>query len=168
MTRSMSSASTNSPTARPTELSHDHPDDETRPEWLVVRVGGTRRGIPIAQVREVLRAQGLRRVPGTPPVHAGIVNVRGAIVTVLDAGCHSDGPEEPSEGSADLSAPRAVSAGSIVLLAYGTRPIGIAVDSVEGVSEVEADNADHPRAIQPFDAVAWCARHLHSAEEGER
>jgi purine-binding chemotaxis protein CheW len=160
----MSSASTNSRTARPAELPHDHPDDETRPEWLVVRVGGVRRGIPIAQVREVLRAQGLRRVPGTPPVHAGIVNVRGAIVTVLDAGCHTDGTDE-AEATAG---PRAVSAGSIVLLAYGTRPIGIAVDSVEGVSEVEADHADHPRTIRPFDAVAWCARHLHSAEERER
>ncbi len=130
----------------------------------MVHVNGVRRGIPIAQVREVLRAHGLRRVPGTPAVHAGIVNVRGAIVTVLDAGCHADGPDAETAPAA----PRAVSAGSIVLLAYGTRPIGIAVDSVDGVSEVEADNADHPRAIQPFDAVAWCARHLHSAEERER
>lgn len=160
----MSSASTNYPTASPAELPQDHPDDDARPEWLVVRVGGTRRGIPIAQVREVLRAQGLRRVPGTPPVHAGIVNVRGAIVTVLDAGCHTEGLDE--QGAQGGS--RAVPAGSIVLLAYGTRPIGIAVDSVEGVSEVEADYADQPRAIQPFDAVAWCARHLHSAEERER
>lgn len=134
----------------------------------MVRVRGGRRGIPIAQVREVLRAQGLRRVPGTPPVHAGIVNVRGAIVTVLDAGCHADGTDEPATPAGPLAGPRAVSTGSIVLLAYGTRPIGIAVDSVDGVSEVEADNADDPRAIQPFDAVAWCARHLHSAEERER
>ncbi|MBL0940658.1 MAG: chemotaxis protein CheW [Gemmatimonadaceae bacterium] len=137
--------------------------DDQRPLWLVVRSQGQRLGIPIAQVREVVRPTGLRRVPGAPVVQAGIVNVRGAIVTVLDLALRS----ASDAGRVAASGPRAVVAGSIVLLQYGSRPIGIAVDGVEDVAVAE-DDSDDARSVHPFDAVAWCARHLHSAEERER
>ena len=118
-------------------------------------------GIPVEQVREVIRSAALRRVPGSPPVLRGIVNVRGAIVTVLDL-------------QALLSGERAVTAGSVVLLEYGSRLIGLAVHAVHDVRVLEASLEPHPESesaadrIVPLDAVALCARHLHSADERER
>lgn len=118
-------------------------------------------GIPVEQVREVIRSAALRRVPGSPPVLRGIVNVRGGIVTVLDL-------------QALLSGERAVTAGSVVLLEYGSRLIGLAVHAVHDVRVLEAPLESPPESesaldrIVPLDAVALCARHLHSADERER
>ena len=128
---------------------------------LVVAADRGTFGIPVAQVREVIRSARLRRVPGSPPVLRGIVNVRGAIVTVLDL-------------QALLSGERAVTAGSVVLLEYGSRLIGLAVHAVHDVRVLEASLESHPESestldrIVPLDAVALCARHLHSADERER
>lgn len=128
---------------------------------LVVAVDRDAFGIPVEQVREVIRSAALRRVPGSPPVLRGIVNVRGAIVTVLDL-------------HALLSGERAVTAGSVVLLEYGSRLIGLAVHAVHDVRVLDASlELQHEPVsaldrIVPLDAVALCARHLHSADERER
>ncbi len=128
---------------------------------LVVAVDRDAFGIPVEQVREVIRSAALRRVPGSPPVLRGIVNVRGAIVTVLDL-------------QALLSGERAVTAGSVVLLEYGSRLIGLAVHAVHDVRVLDASlELQHEPVsaldrIVPLDAVALCARHLHSADERER
>ena len=135
--------------------------DEQRPRVLVVAVDRETFGIPVEQVREVIRSAALRGVPGSPPVLRGIVNVRGAIVTVLDL-------------QALLSGERAVTAGSVVLLEYGSRLIGLAVQAVHDVRVLEAplESPYEPDSaldrIVPLDAVALCARHLHSADERER
>ncbi len=146
-------------TTRPS-ISGDDGDDQ-RPRVLVVAADREAFGIPVEQVREVIRSASLRRVPGSPPVLRGIVNVRGAIVTVLDL-------------QALLSGERAVTAGSVVLLEYGSRLIGLAVHAVHDVRVLEAslESAHEPASaldrIVPLDAVALCARHLHSADERER
>ncbi len=153
----MSSASTTQSSDRPTPLDPsalDAADEaELLPQWLVVRVGMQRFGIPIEQVLEVVRPDGLMDVPGTPPVQAGIVNVRGAIVTVLDLG-------------ALLTGERAVAPGSIVLIEHGARAIGLTVDAVHDV-RVTGDEAS-AGPVEPLDAAALVAGHLHSAEERER
>ena len=129
--------------------------EEARPQWLVVTSGEAVFGIPVTQVREVVRPGGVRPVPGTPPLQAGIVNVRGAIVTVLDLQALRTGE-------------RAVTPGSIVLLQYGARPIGLAVDRVLDVRTAAPEDPDGPAGATVLDAVALCARHLHSAEERTR
>jgi purine-binding chemotaxis protein CheW len=131
------------------------PDEDQRPQWLVVTSGGAAFGIPVEQVREVVRPVGLRAVPGAPVIQAGIVNVRGAIVTVLDLQALRTGE-------------RAVTPGSIVLIQHGARPIGLAVDSVQDVRVAAPEQPDAPLHATVLDAVALCARHLHSAEERTR
>ena len=130
-------------------------DEDQRPQWLVVTSGGEAFGIPVEQVREVVRPLGLKMVPGAPAIQAGIVNVRGAIVTVLDLRALRTGE-------------RAVTPGSIVLLQHGARPIGLAVDTVQDVRVAAPDQPDAPPNANVLDAVALVARHLHSAEERTR
>lgn len=128
--------------------------DELRPQWLVVSVGGRRFGIPVEQVREVVRAEGVAPIPGMPVAQAGIVNVRGAIVTVLDL-------------QAALGGVRAPAPASVVLVQHGARAVGLAVDAVHDVRDVEAESSDDAH-VEPLDATAVVAEHLHSSEERER
>jgi purine-binding chemotaxis protein CheW len=53
---------------------------------LVVRLGETEFGLPIRDVREVLRAPPISRVPFPPPDVTGLIGVRGAVLPVLDLG----------------------------------------------------------------------------------
>lgn len=144
--------------ATTTTTNSDEAGDQ-RPRVLIVAADRSAFGIPVEQVREVIRADGLRRVPGSPPVLRGIANVRGAIVTVLDL-------------QALLSGVRAVTVGSIVLLEHGSRLIGLAVRAVHDVRALDAlleDPLEPVPALDrivPLDAVALCARHLLSADEG--
>ncbi len=131
-------------------------DDEARSFDLTVATGGQFYAIPVSQVRGVVRGIRLTRVPGAADVTLGIVNVRGAVVTVLDL-------------AAMLTGVRAVDAPSVVLLEHGTRLIGLAVQTVHdvriaSVAEDEAAVADRPNLV-PLDAAALCARHLLSSEE---
>jgi chemotaxis signal transduction protein len=131
-------------------------EDDTRPRVLVVSVADTEYGIPVGQVREVFRGERVTRVPGAPAVVRGIVNVRGAVVTVLEL-------------AELLGAVRAVTSTSVVLLEHGSRLIGLAVDAVRDVrvqdaNPAEADAADNV-PVTPLDAVALCAPHLLSSEE---
>lgn len=58
------------------------------PGWLrravVVEVEGVEFGLPVIHVREVLPLPPITRLPYPPPSILGVVNVRGAIVAVLD------------------------------------------------------------------------------------
>jgi purine-binding chemotaxis protein CheW len=53
--------------------------------WLCTfKAGDTWLGIEVARVQEILRARAATRVPLAPPVVAGLVNLRGQIVTAID------------------------------------------------------------------------------------
>ncbi|MCC6243333.1 MAG: chemotaxis protein CheW [Gemmatimonadaceae bacterium] len=136
--------------------SSDDDADVIRPRELIVEVAGQTCGIPITQVREVVRIARITRVPGAPASVRGVINVRGAVVTVLEL-------------SVLLGAQRAVTGTSVVLLEHGTRWIGVAVDAVRDVREIPESDSQSTRAgaddITPIDAVALCAPHLLSSEE---
>src|SRR4029079_11359075 len=70
-------------------------------EYVTAIVGGQRFGIPILRVQDVFVPDRLTRVPLAPPEIAGLINLRGRIVTLIDlrrrvgfAAAHSDG-EQP-------------------------------------------------------------------------
>jgi chemotaxis signal transduction protein len=128
--------------------------DDRRERVLVVEVSGVQYGIPVAQTREVVRSPHLVRVPGAPSETLGIVNLRGAVVTVLDLAVIL------GRGSAEAGA-------SIVLIENGARLVGFAVDGVREVRVLEttADGNVPEAALATLDATALCARYLISAEE---
>lgn len=53
-------------------------------QFLSFTVAGGDYGLPILKVREILSYEGATPVPGTPPSIRGVVNVRGAVVPVVD------------------------------------------------------------------------------------
>jgi len=52
--------------------------------WCSFRLGDHRYGVALEAVQEVLRPQPVTRVPAGPPALAGLMNLRGHIVPVVD------------------------------------------------------------------------------------
>jgi purine-binding chemotaxis protein CheW len=83
---------------------------------LVFRVADLTCAVEVRAVREVLPAQPATRVPGAAPAVAGLVNLRGALIPLVD-------------GRRALGA-EAREGGSIVMLEMAERTVGLLVDEV--------------------------------------
>ena len=53
-------------------------------EYVTAMVGGQLFGLPIGRVQDVFLPDRLARVPLAPPEIAGLINLRGRIVTAID------------------------------------------------------------------------------------
>jgi purine-binding chemotaxis protein CheW len=69
-------------------------DDLT--EYVTVTIGDHLFGLPIARVQDVFVPARLTRIPLAPPEVAGILNLRGRVVTAIDMRCRLDlGARQP-------------------------------------------------------------------------
>ncbi|HSN14033.1 MAG TPA: chemotaxis protein CheW [Anaeromyxobacteraceae bacterium] len=59
---------------------------EEKHQFLSFAIGDTHFGVPILKVKEILQYEGVTRVPGSPASVRGVINVRGAVVPVVDLG----------------------------------------------------------------------------------
>jgi len=116
--------------------------ESSRLRLLLWRAGATRCAVPIERLREVLPALPLTVLPGAPAPVLGVANVRGMLITVVD--CRRILQES------ERLVPDAT-----VLVDLGGRSIGLAVDTVEDLVEVE-DSELLPRGTGS--AVGWEVR----------
>lgn len=84
-------------------------------------------GLRMEAVREVVPVPPAHRLPGAPEAVAGLVNVRGRIVTVLDLAAVLGG-----------SAPETAES-RLVLLEHRGRVVGVSVDEVRRLVRVDPD-----------------------------
>ncbi|MGQ0766271.1 MAG: chemotaxis protein CheW [Gemmatimonadota bacterium] len=97
--------------------------------------------LPSENVREITTSGAFTRLPGAAPWVRGIINVRGALVTVVDIGHRLGG--QPS-----------ISAEASVIVAHSEgRTLGLLVDEVAEVIEVEG-GGQGPRRDSTRDLVA--------------
>ncbi len=99
--------------------------DQTATRTLLFRVGESVYGCDIDSVREIVPFRRATRLPGAPPFVLGLINLRGTILTVLDLGRRLQPRRAP------------IGDGSIILVDYGTRVVGIAVEEVMDVRNVD-------------------------------
>lgn len=98
-------------------------------ELVIVELDGQRYGLRADAVREVVRAVTITTLPNAPVVVAGIINVRGAVVAVLDLRRRFDLPARPLDPSEYF-----------VLARAGDRDVALRVDrSTELISVDPAD-----------------------------
>lgn len=91
-----------------------------------------------AGIQEVIRLGALTPVPHAPPEVAGIVNLRGKTVTILDLGLRLGYPKAvPSSDS------------RIFIIEDRSEFVGLLVDRVDEVVEVERDQWQAPPANVP-------------------
>jgi purine-binding chemotaxis protein CheW len=114
---------------------------------VVFRLGDRTYGIDLDAVREILRPRPASRLPGAPPAVIGLINVRGAIVTVIDLGV--------ALGLRDAPA-----AGAVMLVEHGPKLVGAAVDEVLDVQRRADDGFDAaPKDVQAGGAVRAIGTH---------
>jgi purine-binding chemotaxis protein CheW len=97
---------------------------------VLFRLGDRLYGIDLEAVREILPVRRATRVPGAPAYVAGLVNVRGTIVTVLDLGSRLDGNSSLSPD------------GSVILIEHRQKLVGIAVAEVNDVMVLPAESIE--------------------------
>lgn len=82
-------------------------------------------GFEISHVREVYPLRNLTPLPGTPPYVAGVINVRGQVLSVIDIKKFFDLPER---GLTDLN--------KVIILSDDTMAFGILADAIGDVRKV--------------------------------
>lgn len=116
--RSDSTTPAEIPAETPAETPAEAPTDA--PRLLLVHVGGVRFGVRLEDVREVLSGRPAARLPGAEPWVAGIVNLRGRLLTVLDV-------------ARRLDLPPPADAGHVLVVEAGGRTAGCRVAAVDRV-----------------------------------
>jgi purine-binding chemotaxis protein CheW len=97
---------------------------------LLFRVGGATYGCGIDNAQEIIPLRPMTRVPGAPAYVRGLINMRGTIVTVLDLAVRLD-PSRPQTTD-----------GSILLLRYRDRLVGLVVEQVVDLRAMDFDEED--------------------------
>jgi purine-binding chemotaxis protein CheW len=93
---------------------------------IVVRVRGETFGLPAQNVVEIIRAVAVNPLPGSPTVIAGVINVRGSTVVVIDPAVRFGKAETPVKPDDNF-----------VLVATARRTIAVRVDIAEDLIEVD-------------------------------
>ncbi len=104
---------------------------ETRRQCVTFQLDNETYAIDVMQVREVLRSVDIVPVPGAPSFVLGIINLRGNVVTVLDARMRF-GLQTQSQGEESR----------IIILERGDQEVGILIDSVSEVIEIDMQEVE--------------------------
>jgi purine-binding chemotaxis protein CheW len=114
---------------------------ETRaPQYLSFEVAGTAYGLPILAVKEILQYEEPTRVPGSPASVRGVINVRGAVVPVLDLAVKfGRPPTAPTNRTCVLVVETQAEAERLTL--------GVLADAVSEVLDLPADAVEPPPAF---------------------
>jgi purine-binding chemotaxis protein CheW len=117
-----------------TALAHEaHTASTTGPkrQLITFRLGDRLLGIPIEAVCEILRVGEITPVPDAPGVVRGVVNLRGAVVTVVDLRAVLE------MGAAEIG-PRT----RMIVVTSGDEIIGLLVDRVADVVTIDLDDRE--------------------------
>jgi purine-binding chemotaxis protein CheW len=99
--------------------------------WVTFRLDDEVYGINVMQVQEVLRVTEIAPVPGAPDYVLGIINLRGNVVTVIDARRRFGlMPREPDEAS------------RILIIEAEKQVVGILVDGVAEVVDLRSSEVE--------------------------
>jgi purine-binding chemotaxis protein CheW len=121
-------------------------DDEAAEAIVLERmvlfvVGEHRFGVPIGHIREIIPARPYTPLPGSGEHVCGLINLRGRIVTVIDLGAQLR-----------LSPAASMAEHSIVIVEHRGKPVGLAVEQVARIVEVDPatlrDGADALRGLK--------------------
>lgn len=125
-----------------------------RSDYVTVFIDGQRFGLEIRSVRDVFMAGAVTQVPLAPPAVAGLINLRGRVVTAI---CMRRLLRLPAE----RPAPGAM----VVGIERGGESFGLIVDSVgEVVGVMDGDCQPNPLNLDP--RWAGFSRGIHWLSEG--
>jgi len=108
-------------------------EDVMRGKYLTFLVGDVGYGIEISYVVEIISVQEITLVPHTHSYVKGIINLRGTVVPVIDMGMRfGNGEVIYTEKTC------------IIVLSMDDMSVGILVDGVQDVSNIDDDSIQEP------------------------
>lgn len=112
--------------------------------WVTFRLGQELYGVNVMQVREVLRYTDIAPVPGAPDYVLGIINLRGNVVTVMDTRMRFGlSPAEVTDNT------------RIMIIESGNNVVGILVDSVAEVADLNTNEIDDTPNVGTEDSAKF-------------
>ena len=111
-------------------------EDVMRGKYLTFLLGDAGYGIEITYVVEIISVQEITLVPHTHPYVKGIINLRGTVIPVIDMAMRfGQGIVEYTEKTC------------IIVLSMDEMSVGILVDSVQDVSDIDDESIQDPPQI---------------------
>ena len=108
-------------------------------DFVTVTIADQVFGIPVLEVRDVLRPQDMTRVPLAPREVAGVLNLRGRIVTAIDVRCRLNLPPR-DEGEKGMN----------VVVDFHGEPYALVFDSVGEVLSLPDESCERtPPTLNP-------------------
>ncbi|BDG09106.1 chemotaxis protein CheW [Anaeromyxobacter paludicola] len=119
-----------------------------RQQYLAFGLAEARYGVELLKLREILQLEPITKVPGTPPSVRGVINLRGAVVPVVDLALKFGLPETvPTRRTCVLVVESALGGERAV--------VGLLADSVDEVVELG------PGEVEPAPAFGTRVRLEH-------
>ncbi len=104
--------------------------------YLVFSLGVEQFAIPLLRVKEVIAVVETRPLPHSPPHIKGLMDLRGVVISVIDLRVKMKVSKK--ENSAETS---------IIILDHQTEPIGVIVDSVDYVANLQPNEISAPPTV---------------------
>jgi purine-binding chemotaxis protein CheW len=106
-------------------------------QYLTFIVRGEEHAVPILRVKEIIEFETVTRVPGTPSWVRGVINLRGAILPVVDLASKFGDDESPVTKTTCTVVVETTHRGETIT-------IGVMADSVSEVIDFTADQIEPP------------------------
>lgn len=133
------------PTTNPGPVS-DNQAGRTPGTYVAIALGDQLCAIDVRAVREILDLQPMSQLPNAPPELLGLIDLRGQSIPVVDLALRLGVPRSMDE------------AGGRILVVEGNAgepPLGLLVDRVESVLEIESDAVEaRPETLPGWDGSA--------------
>lgn len=101
-------------------------EDELEGKALTFYIGDIMYGLPLTNVLEIINVQDVAKVPGTPAYVKGVINLRGAIVPLVDVRLKFGQMEREYDDQTN-----------IIITILNDMMVGMVVDRVSNVVQVE-------------------------------
>lgn len=111
----------------------------TTQKYVCFDLGEESYGIPISEVKEIIKLQPLTRIPNSSNYVEGVLNLRGNVIHVIDMRKRLRLPEIERQNSS-----------RIIIVDVKDHSVGIIVDSVKEVLNIGDSDIENPQA---FNAV---------------
>ncbi len=112
-------------------------EDTQKGKYLTFTIDNEEYGIEIYYVIEIISMQNIMKVPHTPEYIKGIINLRGAVIPVLEVRSRFKKPPAVYD---DLTC--------IIVTEYEDITIGLIVDNVKDVANIKWDDIQPPPSVK--------------------
>lgn len=102
-------------------------------QLVTFRLSGDEFGVDVSLVHEILRHQPVRSVPQAPAFVEGVIDLRGALVPIVDLRRRFDVAEPPVDANT-----------RIIVISHGGERLGLVVDTVTEVLRIPETSISEP------------------------